>query len=227
MAIRIQERFEVAAPPDRVWSYLVDPTRVVRCLPGAELLEVTADGGFLGRMKVKVGPVTTAYKGKARFLETDAAQRRARLTGAGQETAGAGSARMTMTSEVVELPGGRTEVRVDVDVDVVGKVVQFGRGLIEEVSRQLFRQFAECARATLEATGPAQAAGTAAVVGAAPAPAGMATATPAASGAAAAPPTAAVAAAPAPAQPLRVLPVLWAAFVAWIRRVFGGKRPTA
>ncbi|MBX6365976.1 MAG: SRPBCC family protein, partial [Gemmatimonadetes bacterium] len=170
MAIRIQERFEVAAPPDQVWAYLVDPARVVRCLPGAELLETTDDGGFLGRMKVKVGPVTTAYRGTARFLEVDAERRRARLTGSGQETAGAGSARMTMASEVVELPGGRTEVRVDVEVDVVGKVVQFGRGLIEEVSRQLFHQFAECARATLEAAGaaPAEAHGTAAGPVAAP-----------------------------------------------------------
>lgn len=219
MAIRIQERFEVAAPPDRVWSYLVDPTRVVRCLPGAELLETTDDGGFLGRMKVKVGPVTTAYKGKARFLETDAEHRRARLTGEGQETAGAGSARMTMTSEVVELPGGRTEVRVDVDVDVVGKVVQFGRGLIEEVSRQLFRQFAECARATLEA--PAAEAGATSVGAAVPTAPGSGAVAGGIAAPAAGTVAGGIAAPPATAQPLRVLPVLWAALVAWIRRIFG------
>lgn len=230
MGIRIEERFEVAAPPERVWAYLVDPARVVGCLPGAELVETTPDGGFVGRMKVKVGPVTAAYRGRARFVELDEAGRHARLTAEGQETGGAGSARMSMVSEVASADGAGSTVRVEVDVEVVGKLAQFGRGMIEEVSRQMFRQFAGCVRATLEAPEPAApqapsepAAGPASAFARASAPATTAgAAPPPAPGAS---PTAAPAV--AASEPLRVLPLLWAAFKAWLRRVLGGKRSPA
>ncbi len=233
MGIAIHERFEIAAPPDRVWEYLVDAARVVRCLPGAELLETAPDGSFVGRVKVKVGPVVAAYRGKARFVELDAAGRRARLTGEGQEASGAGSARMAMTSAIEPLAGGGSAVRVDVDVDVVGKLAQFGRGMIEEVSRQLFKQFAACVRAALE---PAAASAEAAAP-AAPAH-GATAAVPAAARSASGPPPGVrepalagagagggVAPMPGSAPPLRILPVLFAALRAWLRRLFG--RPGA
>ncbi|HEX9107732.1 MAG TPA: SRPBCC family protein [Longimicrobiales bacterium] len=223
MGIRIEERFEIAAAPERVWSYLIDPSQVVRCLPGAELLETAEDGSFVGRVKVKVGPVLAAYKGKARFVELDAAARRARLTGEGQEASGAGSARMTMTSSIEALDGGGAAVRVEVDVDVVGKLAQFGRGMIEEVSRQIFRQFSACVRAALEQPAPAASVAPAASSAAtSPTPAAVsdvasAAASPGQSaGVTAGAPTAAT----SPAPPLRVLPLLFAALRAWFRRVF-------
>ncbi len=239
MGIAIQERFEIAAPPERVWEYLIDAARVVRCLPGAELLETAADGSFVGRVKVKVGPVVAAYRGKARFVELDPAARRARLTGEGQEASGAGSARMVMTSAIAALPGGGSAVQVDVDVDVVGKLAQFGRGMIEEVSRQLFKQFAACVRAALEpaaeaaassraagapattATGSSSAAGAPATAASAPSPAEPLSSPVAASGSA---PPAPAAASDTPAPPLRILPVLFAALRAWLKRLF---RPRA
>ena len=224
MGIRIEERFEIAAPPERVWSYLIDPSQVVRCLPGAELLETAEDGSFVGRVKVKVGPVLAAYKGKARFVELDAAARRARLTGEGQEASGAGSARMTMTSSIEALDGGGAAVRVEVDVDVVGKLAQFGRGMIEEVSRQIFRQFSACVRAALEQ--PAAAASVAHVDNPSATPMSPAQAAVSDASAAASSParsagvSGGVAPATSPTPPLRILPVLLAALRAWFRRVF-------
>lgn len=172
MGLKIEETFRVQAPADRVWAYLIDPQRVVDCLPGAELLEVQADQTFLGQVKVKVGPITTAYKGRARFEEIDETARQVRMTGEGRETAGTGSAKMAMSSQVVEVAEGGAEVRVLAELDVVGRIVQFGRGMIEEVSRQLFVQFADCVRSTLEAA-PAAPAGAEPEKGAPP-PAGEA-----------------------------------------------------
>ncbi len=151
MPTRIEERFTVRAPIDRVWSYLVDPRQVVRCLPGAELTRVVDERTFLGTVKVAVGPVTVMYQGRVVLDEVDAAARRARMVGEGREGAGSGSARMTMESRLAPLPGGATEVTVLAEVDVVGRLVQLGRGMIEQVSRQLFAQFAGCVRTTLEA----------------------------------------------------------------------------
>ena len=149
MSIRIEEVFEIQAHPDRVWEYLTDPRRVVNCLPGAELTSVQDEKTFLGRVKVKVGPVSTAYAGKVILTERDDANRVVKMTGEGRESGGAGSAKMTMTSSVVGLATGSTEVRVTADIDIVGRIAQFGRGMIESVNKQMFKQFTECMRATL------------------------------------------------------------------------------
>jgi carbon monoxide dehydrogenase subunit G len=117
-------------------------------MPGAELL-VGRDNRFVGAIKIKVGPVTVSYKGTITLTEIDEAAHVARMIGEGRETAGAGSARVTMVSRVTPVDGG-SEVIVDADVDLVGKIVQFGRGMIEEVSKQLFQQFSQCAKSQLE-----------------------------------------------------------------------------
>lgn len=199
MAIRLEETFEVEAPAERVWSFLLDPRQVVRCLPGAELMEAQDEDTFTGRVRIKVGPVTASYQGKATYVERDAGQRLVRLVGEGRESGGSGSARMTMLSRLVELPGGRTEVRVEAELEVVGRIVQFGRGMIEEVNRQLFRQFASCARGQL--AGPAE-------------------------GAAADPPVGNPVDAPAPApsptgEPVRATSLLMGAVGALLRRFLG------
>ncbi len=157
MGPRIEERFVVRASPEAVWSYLVDPRRVVGCLPGAELTEVTGERTFHGNVKVTVGPVSVSYQGQVELAEIDEAGRRVRMIGEGRERGGAGSARMTMESSVAALADGVSEVTVVADLDVVGRLVQLGRGMIEQVSHQLFLQFSECVRATLEG-GPAGAA---------------------------------------------------------------------
>lgn len=198
MGQRIEERFTVRAPVERVWAYLVDPRRVVTCLPGAELTEVVDERTFHGAVKVKVGPVTVAYKGKVVLEEVDAAGRRVRMSGEGRESTGTGSARMAMESILTALPSGEVEVKVTSDVDVVGRLVQLGRGMIEQVSHQLFAQFAGCVKATLESEAAAVAGG-----GAAPAE-------------------------PPPlARPVKLVPLvlgaLWAVISAFFRRLTGAK----
>src|SRR6185503_18170389 len=112
-----EETFELRAPVDRVWSYLVDPRQVVDCLPGAELTEVKDDSTFLGRVKVKVGPVTAAYNGKVTITNRDDGAHVVSMVGEGREATGSGSAKMTMTSRLATLPTGVTQVRVTADVD--------------------------------------------------------------------------------------------------------------
>jgi carbon monoxide dehydrogenase subunit G len=206
-----------------VWAYLTDPRQVVHCLPGAELTSVQDETTFLGKVKVKVGPIVTAYAGKVILTGRDDANRIVSMVGEGRESGGTGSAKMTMTSTVSEVDVGTTQVRVVADVDIVGRIAQFGRGMIESVNKQMFRQFTECVRATLAtpiAETPAESAPTpsapspmtppsaipgaqsqssAAAIAAAPA-----MAMPQASAQPAAPPTIAV-------QPVKLIPVLLAA----------------
>jgi carbon monoxide dehydrogenase subunit G len=230
MSFRTEETFQLHAPADRVWMYLVDPRQVVTCLPGAELTSVQDESTFLGKIKVKVGPVVAAYSGKVVITERDDAARVVRMVGEGRESAGSGSAKVVITSTVVALPGGGTEVRVTADLDIVGKIAQFGRGMIESVNKQMFRQFTECVRATLE-TPPAAVAAPTAPSQTTPPSAPSSTAPPAA-------PADATFVAPGAgqaqnltietAQPVRLLPLIGRALWDWlaglVRRLVG-RRP--
>ena len=150
MAFKIEERFEVQAPVERVWKYLIDPKRVVECLPGAELLEQQDERTFLGAIKVKVGPLSMSYKGQAKFTEINEQTHQVRMVGDAREVSGSGSTKVSMLSTVSPLANGGCEVLVDADIDLVGKIVQFVRGMIQEVSRQMFRQFSTCVKKQLE-----------------------------------------------------------------------------
>jgi uncharacterized protein len=150
MPFKIEEEFEVRAPVQQVWEYLIDPAKVVVCIPGAELLEAQDERTFVGAVKVKLGPMSMSFKGLMKFTEVDEQGHQVRMVGEGRDAGGAGSAKVTMLSKVAPLKGVGALVVVNAEVDLVGKVVQFGRGMIEEVSRQLFRQFSACVKQRLE-----------------------------------------------------------------------------
>ncbi len=150
MAIEIQETFQVQAPIEAVWQFLLDPQRVVVCMPGAELEEVVDDRTFRGNIKVKVGPITTSYKGRVQLTEVDEQGYMVQMVAEGRETSG-GIAKGTMSSRLRALPDGQTEVVTETSVDIAGRIMQFGRGLIQDVSHQLFQQFVACVKERLEA----------------------------------------------------------------------------
>ena len=139
--MELNNDFEVAAPIDRVWDVLTDVERIAPCLPGAQLQEVEGDE-FRGVVKVKVGPITAQYKGAASFAERDDAGHRAVLRAEGRDTRGAGNASADITAQLEAIDGG-TRVTVTTDLTVTGKVAQFGRGVMADVSRKLMGQFAD------------------------------------------------------------------------------------
>jgi hypothetical protein len=149
MSIQIEETFQVAVPVDAVWRFLLDPHRVVTCMPGAELEQVVDERTFEGAVKIKLGAITTRYRGRVQLTEVDEAAHTVRMLAAGRETGG-GTAKGTLTSQVRALPDGNTEVIAQADVDITGRVMQMGRGMIQGVSSQLFAQFASRTRDALE-----------------------------------------------------------------------------
>jgi len=196
MAIRIDERFRVDAPVGVVWDFLADPRRVVACVPGGELLGVTDDRTFEGRLSVAVGPFTFAYGGRVRIAEEDVAARRVRIVGQARERIGAASARLTLESHLAPLPGGATEVTAAARVDVEGRLVELGRGVLEHLGHVVFQDFAGAVRAAVES----EAAG-----GAHPAPG------PATGGPAGAPPR----------PPLRAVPLVLRTLRSWMAGWWG------
>jgi hypothetical protein len=155
MGMEIAKSFVVQAPAADVWAFLTDPYRVARCLPGAAITETLDAESYAGTITVKVGPVTASYRGRMRFERLDAAAGEAELTASGQETRGKGGADMRMKSRIVSRSPAETEVTVVSDVNVVGVLAQFGRGMIQDVSDQLFQKFTEGMRRELAAAAPA------------------------------------------------------------------------
>ena len=155
--LEIHETVAIKAPIDRVWAFLLDPARVVECLPGATYDGAESETVFLGHIKVKVGPVSTQFAGKATMSEVDASAHRVRILGEGKDKNGAGTARLELTGHVSSTETG-SSLSVDAAVDLTGKLVTFGRGLISSVSQQMFKQFAASAREKLEAEPPPAAA---------------------------------------------------------------------
>lgn len=150
MGLRFEQSFVVKAPPDRVWSYLIDPYRIVTALPGAAITEKVNESAYAGTITVKVGPVSARYRGTVRFEKLDAAAHVAEIAASGQETSGKGGADMKMTSRLVERAPGETEVNVIAETNVTGILAQFGRGMIQDVSDQMFQKFTDAARVELE-----------------------------------------------------------------------------
>ncbi len=198
MAITIKETFVVQAPIDRVWQFVMDPEMVVTCMPGAELEEVVDEKTFLGKVSVKVGAITTSYRGKVTFTSVEPETHTVEMTAEGTETGG-GTAKGTMSSRLRTLDSGETEVVAEATVDLTGRIMQVGRGMIQGVSQQLFRQFVASVKERLES------------------PEGEETSegTPAAS--------------PTAPQPISIVPLLsntlWAAIRNFLRRLF--RRPEA
>jgi carbon monoxide dehydrogenase subunit G len=144
--MELTNEFEVAVPVERAWAVLTDLERLAPCLPGAQLREVEGDE-YRGAVKIKVGPITTSYDGAIRFIERDEPAHRMVLKAEGRETRGQGNVSAVITATMSPLGGG-TSVVVATDLTISGKVAQFGRGVLADVSAKLLDQFV----ANLEST---------------------------------------------------------------------------
>ena len=139
--MELSNDFRVALPVERAWAVLTDVERIAPCLPGAQLQEIEGDE-YRGIVKVKVGPITAQYKGKATFVSQDAESHVAVLRAEGRETRGQGNANATITATLTPDDGG-TAVSVVTDLTVTGRVAQFGRGVLADVSAKLLDQFVD------------------------------------------------------------------------------------
>lgn len=212
--MKIENEFTVAAPADRLWSYLLDVERIAPCLPGAELTETVDERTWKGKVNMKLGPVSMTFSGTVVIEDRDDAAHRVVLRAKGMESKGKGAANATVTSWL-EPGAGTTTVRMVADIQLTGAVAQLSRGLLPEVSRKLTHQFADCLQENMlgaeEPSPQASASG----------PGGPTESAPSA-------PTAR-SAAPVRAKPIGGLSLglsaIWAAIANLFRRLVGSRRP--
>jgi len=139
--MELKNEFRVSVPVERAWATLTDVEYIAPCMPGAQLTEIDGDD-FKGQVKVKVGPITAQYKGSAKFLQKIEEEHRVILEATGRDTRGAGNASAEVTAEMVA-DGEGTKITISTDLKVTGKVAQFGRGVMADVSEKLIGQFVD------------------------------------------------------------------------------------
>lgn len=154
--MELNHSFTVQLGIDDAWKVLTDLERIAPCLPGAQLQEIEGDV-YRGVVKVKVGPISAQFKGQASFEERDDAHRRAVLKGEGRDTGGKGNASALITAQLEEVSEGVTTCTVHTDLMITGKVAQFGRGALADVSDKLLAQFSDNLGALLAEQPPAAA----------------------------------------------------------------------
>src|SRR5512140_1534059 len=157
MAFEIVKTFVVRSSPEQVWAFLTDPEKVARCLPGAAITGKLDEKTWQGTINVKVGPVSSSYKGKVSFEKLDAAARTAEIVASGQDVRGKGGADLRLSSVLLEKAPGETEVTTTSRVNITGILAQMGRGMVQDVSDQMFQIFSQRMRAELESAAPVSA----------------------------------------------------------------------
>lgn len=175
MAMQLKNEFEIDADLDQTWNLLTDLERIMPCMPGAALDGIEGDN-YLGNVKIKVGPIGAHFRGTARFAQKDDATYSAVIAASGKDPKGQAAANAQVHARLEPVTDTRTRVLIDTDLEISGRMAQFGRGAIADVSNRLIGQFVTNISGLLNAPAPS-------VNGAAPAP-GTAPAAPTAAGAA-------------------------------------------
>jgi len=160
--MRFSNEISVDAQADELFAFVSDPEQVVKCLPGASV-EGRDGEDWRGSMSMKVGPIKASYRGTLRFLELDPDARRAVMRVRADEASGQGQAEARITSEIESAgEAGGSCIRMETDLQIRGKVAQFGRGAMEQVAGRMLERFADNVELAIRGETPEDAAGAAA-----------------------------------------------------------------
>ena len=143
MEVKAEKQLKLNQNPDMVWKMMIDPSFMVKSVPGAELTEQIDERNFKGKISVKIGPVTTKFNGEAEFTKLEEADYELTMEGKGLDTSGKGGANMTMNIKLSTLEDGGTEMLSSMSLSITGRLAQFGARMIVAVNNKMFDQWAK------------------------------------------------------------------------------------
>ncbi|WP_394747676.1 SRPBCC family protein [Spongiimicrobium salis] len=141
MKTKLEKSFEVPQGTELVWEHLIDPEKIMDCVPGVSIEEKVGDNHYKGKVGMKFGPMGVKYDADIYYDEVNLEERKIVLTGNGVDSKGNGNAEMKMTIDLDDASEGGVKLDAIMDVTINGKIAQFGSRLITTVSNQLFKQF--------------------------------------------------------------------------------------
>ena len=142
MEVKAEKQLKLNQNPDMVWKMMIDPSFMVKSVPGAELTELLDDRNFNGKISLKIGPVTAKFNGEAKFTKLVEEDYELTLEGKGLDTSGKGGANMTMNIKLAPIDDGGTEMKSSMSLSITGRLAQFGGRMIVAVNNKMFDQWA-------------------------------------------------------------------------------------
>jgi hypothetical protein len=146
----IQQRFTIRAPLQKVWDFFLDVKTMSHCLPGLEELRELDERNYEGTLKVKIGPISANFQGRVTIAELSPEAHHAAMTAAAKDPRVASSLNARMVMDMREVAIGETEVAIDTDLHVFGKLGQFGYWVFRKKANDMMEDFANRVRARLE-----------------------------------------------------------------------------
>ena len=143
MEVKAEKQLKLNQNPDMVWKMMIDPSFMVKTVPGAELTELLDDRNFNGKISLKIGPVTAKFNGEAKFTKLVEEDYELTLEGKGLDTSGKGGANMTMNIKLAPIDDGGTEMKSSMSLSITGRLAQFGGRMIVAVNNKMFDQWAK------------------------------------------------------------------------------------
>ena len=142
MEVKAEKNLKLNQDPDMIWKCMIDPSFMVKSVPGAELTEQLDGRNFKGKISIKIGPVTAKFNGEAEFTKLEEADYELTMEGKGLDTSGKGGANMTMNIKLSTLEEGGTEMQSSMSLSITGRLAQFGARMIVAVNNKMFDQWA-------------------------------------------------------------------------------------
>ena len=142
MEVKAEKNIKLNQDRDMIWKCMIDPSFMVKSVPGAELTEQLDERNFKGKISIKIGPVTAKFNGEAEFTKLEEADYELTMEGKGLDTSGKGGANMTMNIKLSTLEEGGTEMQSSMSLSITGRLAQFGARMIVAVNNKMFDQWA-------------------------------------------------------------------------------------
>lgn len=143
MEVKAEKNLKLNQDPDMIWKCMIDPSFMVKSVPGAELTEQLDERNFKGKISIKIGPVTAKFNGEAEFTKLEESDYELTMEGKGIDTSGKGGANMTMNIKLSTLEEGGTEMQSSMSLSITGRLAQFGARMIVAVNNKMFDQWAK------------------------------------------------------------------------------------
>lgn len=140
--MEIDKTLTMPATPERVWALLLDPQAMARCVPGMQSVQIVTPDEYTAEMVTKVSFITARMKLRTRIVERDE-PRFLKAEGTGEDSGVASSMKQTTEMHLEPLPGGQSQLRLIVKVDVVGRLATFGLSALKTKADRLWGEFGQ------------------------------------------------------------------------------------
>jgi carbon monoxide dehydrogenase subunit G len=141
--VKFTQNAQIPVAREPLWNFLMDVPKVAKSLPGVEAVSQIDDTTYEGSLKVRVGPIALNLTGKIVLEEKDKQNWRAALRAEAKDRMAAGAVNGKTRMILKEISADQTELLVESDVNILGKIGEFGQPIIRKKADSMLKEFVE------------------------------------------------------------------------------------